>query len=302
MKNLFVCSTCNTGDKVVTDLESGEVVCTTCGTVIIGQLQDTRRELDQDALSGLGIMSGFGPYSSLATHDMNLSTLIGKSNKDSSGHIINSNTLAKMTKLRAWDTRTQLADSSVRNFRIAFYLLNKLRDKLSVPDSVVESTAYTYRKIEHKGLVRGRTIPSVLAACLYLTCREMGVPRTMSEIQKASNVKKKQIARDYREIVQSLELYVPPVNYFQCLEKISNNLELDGKITRKGMKLMQSIVEVEMSAGKDPMGLAASVLYIASQTEGLTMRQSKIANAAGVSEVTLRARTRDMKNKLALIC
>jgi transcription initiation factor TFIIB len=102
--------------------------------------------------------------------------------------------------------------------------------------------------------------------------------------------------------VQSLELYVPPVNYFQCLEKISNNLELDGKITRKGMKLMQSIVEVEMSAGKDPMGLAASVLYIASQTEGLTMRQSKIANAAGVSEVTLRARTRDMKNKLALIC
>ena len=85
MKNLFVCSTCNTEGKVVTDLESGEVVCTTCGTVIIGQLQDTRRELDQDALSGLGIMSGFGPHSSLATHDMNLCTFIGKSNRDSSG-------------------------------------------------------------------------------------------------------------------------------------------------------------------------------------------------------------------------
>jgi transcription initiation factor TFIIB len=304
MKNLFVCSTCNTEDKLVTDLESGEVVCTTCGTVIVGQIQDPRRELDQNAVSGLGIVSGSGPHSSLATHDMNLSTFIGKSNRDSSGRIINSNTLAKMTKLRAWDTRTQLADSSARNFRIAFSLLNKLRDKLSVPYCVVESTAYTYRKIEHRGLVRGRTISSVLAACLYLTCREMGVPRTMAEIQKASNVKKKQIARDYREIVQSLELYVPPVNYFQCLEKISNNLELDGKITRKGMKLMQSIVEVEIeiSAGKDPMGLAASVLYIILQTEGQTIRQAKIANAAGVSEVTLRARTRGIKNKLALIC
>jgi transcription initiation factor TFIIB len=302
MKNLFVCSTCNTEDKVVTDLESGEVVCSTCGTVIVGQIQDPRRELDQNAVSRLGIVSGSGPHSSLATHDMNLSTFIGKSNRDSSGRIINSNTLAKMTKLRAWDTRTQLADSSARNFRIAFSLLNKLRDKLSVPYCVVESTAYTYRKIEHRGLVRGRTISSVLAACLYLTCREMGVPRTMAEIQKASNVKKKQIARDYREIVQSLELYVPPVNYFQCLEKISNNLELDGKITRKGMKLMQSIVEVEISAGKDPMGLAASVLYIILQTEGQTIRQAKIANAAGVSEVTLRARTRGIKNKLALIC
>jgi transcription initiation factor TFIIB len=300
MKNLFVCSTCNTEDKLVTDLESGEVVCTTCGTVIAGQVEDPRRELDQNAVRGLRIVSGFGPHSSLATHDMNLSTLIGKSNRDSSGRIISSNTLAKMTKLRAWHMRTQLADTSARNFSIAFSLLNNLRDKLSVPDSVIESTAYIYRKIEHKGIVRGKTIPSVLAACLYLTCREMGVPRTMAEIQKASNVKKKQIARDYREIVQSLELYVPPVNYLQCLEKISNNLELDGKIRRKGMKLMQSIVEREISAGKDPMGLAASVLYIILQSEGQTIRQAEIANAAGISEVTLRARTRGIKNKLPL--
>ena len=78
MKNLQ-CSICNIGDKLVTDLDSGEIICSACGTVIAGQIQDTRRELTENPASGLGIVSGVGPQSSLAIHDMNLSTMIGKS-------------------------------------------------------------------------------------------------------------------------------------------------------------------------------------------------------------------------------
>jgi transcription initiation factor TFIIB len=283
-------------DKMVTDFESGEIVCTRCGTVSPGQVLDTRRELVENPASRL---SGVGPKSSLAMHDMNLSTMIGKSKRDSSGQVINSNNQAKMTRLRTWDMRTQFRDSSFRSFRIAFSLLNNLKNKLALPDSVIERTAYTYRKIEHKGLVRGRSIPSVLTACLYLTCRELAIPRTIDEIQEASNVKRKQIAREYREIVKTLELNVPPVNYFQCLEKISNSLQFDGKITRDAMTLMQNISELGISAGKDPMGLAAAVLYILSKTEGKLIKQEVIANAAGITDVTLRARTKEVKNKLA---
>jgi transcription initiation factor TFIIB len=248
---------------MITDLESGEIVCGSCGMVSPGQIQDTRRELTENPASGLSNVSGVGPQSSLAMHDMNLSTVIGRSNRDSYGQVINSSNQAKMSRLRTWDMRTQFTDSSSRNLRTAFTLLNNLKDKLAIPDSVIERTAYTYRKIEQKGLVRGRTIASLLAACLYLTCRELGVPRTIDEIQEASNVKKKQVSRDYREIVLSLERTVPPVNYFQCLEKISNNLQFDGKITRSAMTLMQKILDLGISAGKDPMGLAAAVLYIA---------------------------------------
>jgi len=286
---------------MITDLESGEIICGSCGMVAPGQIQDTRRELTENPASGLSNVSGVGPQSSFAMHDMNFSTMIGKSNRDSNGQMINSSNQAKMSRLRTWDMRTQFTDSSSRNLRTAFTLLNNLKDKLAIPDSVIERTAYTYRKIEQKGLVRGRTIASLLAACLYLTCRELGVPRTIDEIQEASNVKKKQVSRDYREIVLSLERTVPPVNYFQCLEKISNNLQFDGKITRSAMTLMQKILDLGISAGKDPMGLAAAVLYIVSQIEGETIKQAVIAKVAGVTEVTLRNRTKDVKNKLSLI-
>jgi transcription initiation factor TFIIB len=291
MKNLQ-CSICKIGDKLITDLNSGEIICSACGTVIVGQIQDTRRELTENPASGLGIVSGVGPQSSLAIHDMNLSTMIGKSKGNSSG---------QMSKLRIWDLRTQFTDSSSRNYRSAFSLLNNLKNKLAIPDSVVERTAYNYRKIEHKGFMRGRPIASVLAACLYLTCREMGVPRTMDEIRQVSNVKKKQLARDYREMVFNLELNVPPVNHLQYVEKISSRLEFDERITRSAMILMQNLLDLGISAGKDPMGLASAVLYIISQIHGKTIKQADFANAAGITEVTLRARSKDIKDKLGLI-
>jgi transcription initiation factor TFIIB len=291
MKNLQ-CSICNIGDKLVTDLDSGEIICSACGTVIAGQIQDTRRELTENPASGLGIVSGVGPQSSLAIHDMNLSTMIGKSKGNSSG---------QMSKLRIWDLRTQFKDSSFRNYRSAFSLLNNLKNKLAIPDSVVERTAYNYRKIEHKGFMRNRPVASVLAACLYLTCREMGVPRTMDEIRQVSNIKKKQLARDYREMIFNLELNVPPVNHLQYLEKISSRLEFDERITRSAMTLMQNILDMGISAGKDPMGLASAVLYVISQIHGITIKQADFANAAGITEVTLRARSRDIKDKLGLI-
>jgi transcription initiation factor TFIIB len=291
MKNLQ-CSICNIGDKLVTDLDSGEIICSACGTVIAGQIQDTRRELTENPASGLGIVSGVGPQSSLAIHDMNLSTMIGKSKGNSSG---------QMSKLRIWDLRTQFKDSSFRNYRSAFSLLNNLKNKLAIPDSVVERTAYNYRKIEHRGFMRNRPVASVLAACLYLTCREMGVPRTMDEIRQVSNIKKKQLARDYREMIFNLELNVPPVNHLQYLEKISSRLEFDERITRSAMTLMQNILDMGISAGKDPMGLASAVLYVISQIHGITIKQADFANAAGITEVTLRARSRDIKDKLGLI-
>jgi transcription initiation factor TFIIB len=291
MKSLQ-CSVCKIGDKLVTDLDSGEIICSACGTVIAGQIQDTRRDLTENPASGLGIVSGVGAQSSLAIHDMNLSTMIGKSKGNSS---------EQMNKLRTWDLRTQFKDSSLRNYRSAFSLLNNLKNKLAIPDSVVESTAYNYRKIEHKGFMRGRPIASVLAACLYLTCREMGVPRTMDEIRQVSDIKKKQLARDYREMVFNLELNVPPANHLQYLEKISSRLEFDERITRSAMTLMQNLLDLGISAGKDPMGLASAVLYVISQMHGKTIKQADFANAAGITEVTLRARSKDIKDKLGLI-
>ena len=73
------------------------------------------------------------------------------------------------------DYRTQ--SSTHRNLRQAFNWLDVFKDKLVLSDAVVEKSAYIYRKAQERGLVRGRTISTVLAAAAYIACREMEVSK-----------------------------------------------------------------------------------------------------------------------------
>lgn len=301
MSKVITCSTCNIKeDRLVTDVVSGEIVCSNCGTVVIDGIEETGKEWinpkdHETDKSRIGM-----PFS-LAVHDMNLSTIIGKTNKDSAGQLIDSGMQARMNRLRIWDSRTMYRDSSSRNFTTAFVLLGKLKDKLSLTSSIVEKTAYTYRKVQEDGLIRGRTIGAVLVACLYITCREQGVSRTIDELAEASNIRRKAIAKIYRDIVFHLKRKIPQVNCFQCIDKIANKIELNEITTRHARDLMKKVLEQEFSAGKDPMGFAGAVLYVSLQMEGKTVRQIDIADAAGVTEVTIRNRAKELKSKLHLI-
>ena len=301
MSKLITCSTCNIKEnKMVTDTVSGELVCSNCGTVVRDSIEEIGKEWtnfkDRETdKSRTGL-----PFS-LAVHDMNLSTVIGKTNKDSTGQYIDSGMQARMNRLRIWDSRTMYRDSSSRNFTTAFLLLNRLKDKLGLTPSIVEKTAYTYRKVQEAGLIRGRTINAVLVACLYITCRELGVSRTIDELAETSNLRRKTIAKIYREIVFHLERKIPQVNCFQCIDKIANKIELNERTIRHARDLMKKVLEQEFSAGKDPMGFAGAVLYVSLQLDGKTIRQIDIAEAAGVTEVTIRNRAKDLKSQLHLI-
>jgi len=299
MHTVTTCVTCNLGEaKMVTDLESGEVICSNCGTVAAEFIEESRKEFGGYSEGKNNARTG--PPTSLTMHDMGLATLVGKHNRDSSGQMIGLDMRTRMNRLRTWDARIQAKDSSTRNFRTAFTLLNKLKDKLGLPYPVIEKAAYIYRKAQQEGLIKGRIIYSTLAASLYIACREMEVSRTVDEIAGAADVRRKTVTRAYREIVLSLGREVPQIDYFQCIEKIGSRIGLSEKIMRHAIKLMENVLKQGISAGKDPMGLAGAILYVSMQMNGLTIKQSDVAAASGVTEVTLRNRAKDVKNQLHL--
>ena len=139
-----------------------------------------------------------GAPSSLSRHDKGLTTIIGKTNKDAAGRELDANARSTFKRLKTWDTRMQIDSSTNRDLYRAFYELNVFKDKLGLSDAIVEKTAYIYRKVEHRGLVKGRTIPGILAAAVYLACREMGTPRTLKDISRISNIKRKRYCQKYQ--------------------------------------------------------------------------------------------------------
>ena len=300
MQISLMCFICKT-NRAVTDPESGEVICGNCGTVISDRIQDTDRpewraystEQEKDrSRTGIPI--------SLARADMGLATTIGKSNRDASGRLLDAAMCNRMQRLRTWDLRTRSHTSSDRNLLQAFNELDILKDKLALSDAVVEKIAYIYRKVQQRGLIRGRTISGLMAAAIYAGCREMETPWTLKDIAEVSNIKRKDIARNYRMMLSELGLKVPNADPIKCIVKVANKVDLTENTKRQAISIMKEVSKKEISAGKDPMGLAATILYISCLKTGEVRTQTQIAHASGVTEVTVRNRLKDLKIKLHL--
>ena len=294
---LAKCPSCS-NEKIITDSESGEIICVKCGRVISDKLQEIGPEWRTFSTDETGAMTRTGIPQSLARHDMGLSTIIGRTDRDASGNKLDAAMRTTMNRLATWDMRSQLHTPKDRGLRQAFFQLDVLKDKLGLSDSIVEKTAYIYRKAQSRKLTRGRTVSGVLAAAVYIACREMGAHRTLDDIAIACNVKRKELTKDFRVLHTRLGLKIPQQDPMKCIAKVASKAKLSEKTKRHAAQIMNKVTREEISAGKDPMGLAASVLYLSSIENGETITQSNIAEAAGVTEVTVRNRAKELRNKL----
>jgi transcription initiation factor TFIIB len=298
MQTPFMCLICK-NNHIITDSESGEVICSSCGTVISDRNQEiSRPEWRFYSAEQENDRSRTGIPITLAKADMGLATLIGKDDRDASGHLLDGAMRNRMQRLRRWDLRTRNHTASDKNLLQAFSKLDVLKDKLALSDAVVEKIAYIYRKVQHRGLVRGRTISGLIAAAIYAGCREMETPWTLKDIAAASNVKRKDIARNYRMLLFELNLKVPNADPIKCIVKVANRSNLTENTKREAIAIMKDVAKKEISAGKDPMGLAATVLYLSCLRTGEETTQTQIAQASGVTEVTVRNRLKELKSKL----
>jgi transcription initiation factor TFIIB len=177
--------------------------------------------------------------------------------------------------------------------------LDRLRSVLNLPDVVIEKTAYIYRRAQERGLVRGRTMLALMGAAVYIVQREMGISGTMDDVIAATNTREKDLARAYRLILRELDLKVPLVDPIKCVSRVANKLNISERTKRRAIDLMNDFIHAGLAAGKDPMGLAASVLYISCLNDDEPKSQSEIADAAGVSEVTLRKNSKQFSRLAA---
>jgi transcription initiation factor TFIIB len=298
MQTSLLCSMCNSG-RMVTDLESAEVVCESCGLVspdkaIENPAKWTTFESDNGSNT---THQRVGLPNSLAFHDMGLSTIIGSQNKDSTGHNLNTYVNYSMQRLRTWDARSRSNISGHRNLMQAFNELGRLKDKLGLTNAIVEKVAYIYRKAEEKQMIRGRSISAILAAAIYMACRELGTPKSLREMTEASHVKSKAIRHCYRLLALELDVKVPLIEPSKYVARIANKVGISEKTKRIALTMMKEITKNELSAGKNPVALAATVLYLSCLASNENQTQMNIAASAGVTEVTIRNRFKDLKTK-----
>ena len=197
------------------------MICQKCGVV----LQDTNSYDRRDDIFTKSInIDQVGSRSSLRFHDMGLATVIDKFNHDSKGKPIAYKIRQDMHRMRLWDSRSQAKNTSERNLRTALSEMEKLKEKLSLTDAIIERSAYLYRKAAKAQLIRGRRINGIVGACVYVACREMDVTRTIIEISKSLQESRSSIAKNYRMLFNNLKISVSIQDPIKCIVKIANNL------------------------------------------------------------------------------
>ncbi len=286
--------------NIIYDYNIGEAFCGDCGLVIHEQMVDKGPEWRAFTQEEREARSRAGFPTSFAMHDKGLSTTISRLDHDALGKELPLETRAQMWRLRKWQIRSRTHSSADRNLSQAMAELDRLCDKTHMPSSIKERAAMIYRKALEKGLVRGRSIAAIVAASLYAACRVTKTPRALREITAASLISLKDIARCYRLLLRELDIQMPVADPAIHVAKISENAGVSGKTHAMAIEVLEEARRRHLIAGKDPVGLAAAALYIACLQNNEKKTQRDIAEAACVTEVTVRNRFKSLKRQLGL--
>jgi len=204
----------------------------------------------------------------------------------------------KFFRLRKWQYRISTAIE--RNLKLALAELKRVSSFLKLPKSVEEESARIYTLAVQRGLVRGRSMESVVAGALYAACRRHEVPRTLDELSEASGIEKKEIGRTYRFVTRELQINILPSNPADYIARFASALRLSAETQSKAIEIIEHAQKVELTSGRGPTGIAAAGLYVAALINGEKRTQREVADVAGVTEVTIRNRYKELLDKLNL--
>ncbi|MBT7705834.1 hypothetical protein HN747_00135 [archaeon] len=287
------CPECNS-INLIYDEARGELICGDCGLLVEEKMVDTSHELrsfDKNEKKSRG-----GAPISMQKFDKGLTTNVGEISDIY--RLDSTQATRKYLRLKKWQER--VSTSIERNLRLAMSELRRVASYLELPSVVRDEAARIYNFVLQRGLVRGRSMESVIASCIYAACRSYNIPRTLDEIADASEVERKEIGRTYRFIIRKIGLKMTPASPKDYISRFASTLHLSPKSQNEAIKILNKEEVEELTSGRGPAGIAAAALYVAALLNDDKKTQREVADVAGITEVTIRNRYKELLDRLKL--
>lgn len=283
------CPECKRGTEVVFDHSAGDTVCSECGLVLESHSIDETSEwrtFANESGDNDPVRVG-GPTNPLLA-DGGLSTVISKPN-GSTGDFLSSS-------LGRWQNRGSNPDRSLIQ---AFKAIATMSDRLGLVATIKDRANEIYKKVEDQKPLRGRNQDAILAACLYIACRQEDKPRTVKEICSVANgATKKEIGRAKEFIVKQLEvemgqsMEMGTIHAGDFLRRFCSHLGMTNQAVKAAQEAVQKSEELDIR--RSPISIAAAVIYIITQLSDDKKLLKDISLATGVAEGTIRNSYKDL--------
>ena len=325
---------------VIHDYSKGEYICEKCGCVVMDQVDDYGPESHSTDFEEKTRNTRASGFTSLSLHDYGLRTEIALGSKDYSGKSIDYEMMEQMNNMRKWHSRIRVASPKERRLSNILSKINEISSAMSLPKTLVETAAMLYRNFENKSEAKGKSVICMAAATIYLACKRCSIVRSLEEIVKATGIGEqdksslKLASKYYRmmvmemgvftehmvtsssspHVISQLESSAPSspstiqsktipatLAIDQYIAKLANMAKIDMKVERLAIDIAHKTDNHMLADGKAPNGLAAAYIYLAAVLLGVNLLQIDVSSLAGVTEVTIRNRCKDILTSFKLI-
>ncbi len=293
--------------SLVDDSQNGEIICSGCGVVVADQIADYGPESKGSSLEEKMKLARATGQTTYSQHDLGITTEIAIGTKDFSGKTINSNVASQMHNLRKWQQRVRVSSPRERRLVNVLSKIGEICQNISLSKNVLETASIIYRNLDEKVDVKGKSVASISAATIYMACKQCEVVRSLDEICEGScspneiKAKAKLAARYYRTMVMEMgTANAPVVTMDKYISKIANLTKTDVRVERLALELAEKTKNSNLADGKAPNGIASAYLYVASVLLGQSILQRDVSSIAGVTEVTIRNRCKEILTKYRL--
>ena len=166
--------------------------------------------------------------------------------------------------------------------------IRNMADRINLPKTIVDRANNLFKMVSDGKNLKGRANDAIAAACLYIACRQEGVPRTFKEIVAVSTVSKKEIGRCFKLILKAHDTSVELITTGDFMSRFCGTLSLSREVQKAATCIAKKAVDLDIVPGRSPISVAAAAIYMGSQASDDKRTQREIADIAGVADVTIR--------------
>lgn len=192
------------------------------------------------------------------------------------------------------------ASRSERNILQAFRDISSWCDQFSLPKTISDIAKQLYKRSDEEKLLRGKPLEAVIAACIFIACRQAKVPRTFREICNLTHVSKKVLGQCYKQLEQAFNL-TPGASADRhsstpsgitgpedLLIRYCNHLDLPANVQSICSDIIVKARELGIADGRSPVSIAGGAIYFTCHLLGKGKSAREISSVAGVSEGTIK--------------
>jgi transcription initiation factor TFIIB len=282
--------------NLVEETSQGDILCGSCGLVLSDKLIDTGSEWRSFANDDQGNddPSRVGDGPNLMIDGDQLQTQIAFDGK-------NARNLAHLQQKVNHDKGSKALLQAYRD-------IQSLTDSFNAGAQVANAAKHIYKQVDDHKALKGKPQEAVIAGCIFIACRQTGVPRTFREIFSLTKVPKKEIGRIFKQLEAFLQkmggedavVQNPMFNQAYeakgatsavelCARYCSNlGFRMPVRVENVARRLATKSVQISALAGRSPLSIAAACIYMASHIVGEPRNTKQISQVSGVSDGTVK--------------